>query len=160
MALSHRACLVADYAIEFRTLAAESGWNEEALIAVFHQGLNGRLKDEVATWELWPSMARGKAPWSRPQGLLLKLPIPACPWSHISLDFVTGLSPSKGNMVILVLMDCFSKACKFVPLPKLQSAKETAELLLQHMVRIHGMPSDLGSPVHPVRPSAGSWEPL
>ncbi|KAL6461290.1 hypothetical protein MHYP_G00312560 [Metynnis hypsauchen] len=42
-------------------------------------------------------------------------------------------------------MDRFSKACKFVALPKLPSAKETAELLLQHVVRVHGMPSDLVS---------------
>ncbi|KAL7874688.1 hypothetical protein SRHO_G00056580 [Serrasalmus rhombeus] len=42
----------------FRTLAAKSGWNEEALMAVFQQGLNGRLKDELATWEL-PSMLEG-----------------------------------------------------------------------------------------------------
>ncbi|KAL7856035.1 hypothetical protein AOLI_G00196390 [Acnodon oligacanthus] len=40
-----------------------------------------------------------------------------------------GLPPAKDNMVILVLVDCFSKACKFMPLPKLSSAKETVELL-------------------------------
>ncbi|KAL6468355.1 hypothetical protein MHYP_G00240320 [Metynnis hypsauchen] len=313
LALSQGTCSVADYAIEFRTLAAESGWNEEALMAVFQQGLNGRLKDELATrelpstleeyWDLqrvfskeearvlpphrefdcainllpgttpprgrlfalssperaamedyirealeqgqwappgpepspepiipaprilaplrwsletaireaqqrepdpgdgpagklyvpasvrqqalrwghaspftghpgvartldflrrrfwWPSMerdvrafivscetcARCKAPRSRPQGLLHPLPIPARPWSHVSLDFITGLPPSRGNTAILVLVDRFSKACKFVALPKLPSAKETAELLLQHVVRVHGMPSDLVS---------------
>ncbi|KAL6460385.1 hypothetical protein MHYP_G00303510 [Metynnis hypsauchen] len=52
LALSQGTGSVADYAIEFRTLAAESGWNEEALMAVFQQGLNGRLKDELATREL------------------------------------------------------------------------------------------------------------
>ncbi|KAL6479293.1 hypothetical protein MHYP_G00127260 [Metynnis hypsauchen] len=78
------------------------------------------------------------------KGLFHSLPIPACPWSHVSLDFVTGLTPSKGT-VILFLVDHFSKACKFVALPKLPSAKETVELLLQHVVRIHGMPSDLVS---------------
>ncbi|KAL6486690.1 hypothetical protein MHYP_G00060820 [Metynnis hypsauchen] len=56
-----------------------------------------------------------------------------------------GLPPFKGNTVILVIVDHFSKACKFVTLPKLPSAKGTAELLLQHGVRVHGMPSDLVS---------------
>ncbi|KAL6490822.1 hypothetical protein MHYP_G00011670 [Metynnis hypsauchen] len=41
--------------------------------------------------------------------------------------------PSKGNTVILVLVNRFSKACKFVALPKLPCAKETVELLLQHV---------------------------
>ncbi|KAL6465200.1 hypothetical protein MHYP_G00253330 [Metynnis hypsauchen] len=58
LALSQGTGSVADYAIEFRTLAAESGWNEEALMAVFQQGLNGRLKDELATREL-PSTLEG-----------------------------------------------------------------------------------------------------
>lgn len=40
---------VADYAIEFRTLAAEAQWNEKALTAVFIRGLRDPLKDELAT---------------------------------------------------------------------------------------------------------------
>ena len=39
---------LADYSIEFRTLAAESGWNSEALMAAFQQGLSEELKDELA----------------------------------------------------------------------------------------------------------------
>lgn len=31
---------VSEHALDFRILAAESGWNEAALQAVFHQGLN------------------------------------------------------------------------------------------------------------------------
>ncbi|KAL7856165.1 hypothetical protein AOLI_G00197690 [Acnodon oligacanthus] len=31
--------------------------------------------------------------------------------------------PAKDNMVILFLVDSFSKTCKFMPLPKLSSAK-------------------------------------
>ncbi|KAL7856128.1 hypothetical protein AOLI_G00197320 [Acnodon oligacanthus] len=73
---------------------------------------------------------RCKAPRSWPQDLLYLLPITVL---LCSFDFVIGLPPAKDNMVILVLMDCFFKACKFMPLPKLSSAKETVELLLQHM---------------------------
>lgn len=42
---------VADYAIQFRTLAAESGWGEQALLATFYNGLADRIKDELASWE-------------------------------------------------------------------------------------------------------------
>lgn len=43
---------VAEYAIEFRTLAAEVGWNNEALVAAFSHGLSDALKDEVAAKDL------------------------------------------------------------------------------------------------------------
>ena len=39
----------ADYAIDFRKLAAESGWNIEALHSVFLNGLIKVLKDELAS---------------------------------------------------------------------------------------------------------------
>ena len=41
----------ADYAITFRTLAADSGWNEPALISAFYDGLSDVLKDGLATVE-------------------------------------------------------------------------------------------------------------
>ncbi|KAI4886523.1 hypothetical protein NFI96_034119 [Prochilodus magdalenae] len=63
----------------------------------------------------------------------------------VSLDFITGLPVSQGNTVILVLVDQFSKACELVALPGLPSARQTTELLMQHVVRVHGMPSDLVS---------------
>ena len=38
---------VTEYAIEFRTLAAETGWEGEALVSTFYQGLRESLKDEM-----------------------------------------------------------------------------------------------------------------
>ncbi len=37
----------ADYAIEFRTLAATCEWNEQALSARFLEGLSGDIKEEI-----------------------------------------------------------------------------------------------------------------
>ncbi|MEE6523875.1 hypothetical protein FKM82_022980 [Ascaphus truei] len=42
---------VARYAVEFRTLAAETGWNNEALSSAFWQSLSEPLKDELAARE-------------------------------------------------------------------------------------------------------------
>lgn len=43
---------VADYTIEFRTRAASSDWNAEALCDAYIQGLSERLKDELAVRKL------------------------------------------------------------------------------------------------------------
>jgi len=61
------------------------------------------------------------------------------------MDFVTGLPPSEGNTVILTIVDRFSKAVHFIPLPKLPSALETATLITQHVFRLHGIPQDIVS---------------
>ena len=42
---------VASFAVEFRTLAAESGWNEEALLGVFLNALGNDIKDQLTSRE-------------------------------------------------------------------------------------------------------------
>jgi hypothetical protein len=84
-----------------------------------------------------------KTPWQAPAGSLQPLPVPHCSWSHISLDFVTGLPPSDGNTVFLNVVDRFS--AHFILLPKLPSAKETAQLMVQHIFRIHGLSMNMVS---------------
>ncbi len=88
---------------------------------------------------------RNKEPRDLPQGKLHPLPIPRRPWSHISMDFVSGLPNSQGNTVILVVVDRFSKACHLIPASKIPTAGQTAELLMQHVFRIHGFPQDMVS---------------
>lgn len=72
---------------------------------------------------LWPSMvantqdfvatcsvcACSKASYRTSAGLLCPLTIPSCPWSQISVDFVTGLSPLEGNTTILTTVESFSQ---------------------------------------------------
>ncbi|KAL0172527.1 hypothetical protein M9458_032838, partial [Cirrhinus mrigala] len=71
--------------------------------------------------------------------------IPSRPWSHIAMDFVIGLPPSDGNTVVLTVVERFSKAVHFIPLPKLPSARETAAIVLDHVFRIHGLPVNVVS---------------
>lgn len=42
-------------------------------------------------------------------GLLQLLPVARHQWSYISMDFTTGILPSRGNIVILSVVDHFSK---------------------------------------------------
>lgn len=56
------------------------------------------------------------------------------PWA-----FFTGLPPSNGNTIVLSLVDRFSKVLHVVPLSKLPSVKETAQLLLLEIFDLHGL---------------------
>ncbi len=61
------------------------------------------------------------------------------------MDFVTGLPPSNGKTVVLTVVDRFSKATYFIPLPKLPSAWETVTIVLDLVFCIHGLPVDVVS---------------
>lgn len=92
-----------------------------------------------------PVCARNKTSRRPAPGLLQPLPVPQRPWSDISVDFVTSLPVSEGNTTVLTTVDRFSKMVHFIPLPKLPFAKETAEIMLSHVFRLHGLPRDVVS---------------
>ena len=50
--LKQRNQRVSDYAIEFRTIAADSGWNDLALLDAFVNGLSGLVKDHLVPLDL------------------------------------------------------------------------------------------------------------
>ncbi|KAK3543201.1 hypothetical protein QTP70_012297 [Hemibagrus guttatus] len=58
MELRQRSEAAADYAIRFRTLAAQSGWNDAALWAVFRAGLHPALQSELACHEKATSLSQ------------------------------------------------------------------------------------------------------
>lgn len=47
---------VSDYAVDFRTLAADSSWNSDSLFDAFLNGLSDIIKDELAARELPPDL--------------------------------------------------------------------------------------------------------
>ena len=55
---------------------------------------------------------------------------------HIGFDFVTSLPLSNGHTVLLTVVDRFSKAFHFIPLPELRTTAETTQLLVQHVFRL------------------------
>uniref|UniRef100_A0A803TGS2 Gypsy retrotransposon integrase-like protein 1 n=1 Tax=Anolis carolinensis TaxID=28377 RepID=A0A803TGS2_ANOCA len=79
----------------------------------------------------------------KPSVLLHPLPTPSRPWEIISADFITDLPPSLGFTTILVVVDLFTKMAHFIPCDGLPTAKETADLFLQHVFRLHGLPKSL-----------------
>nr|XP_061790648.1 uncharacterized protein LOC133580375 [Nerophis lumbriciformis] len=68
-----------------------------------------------------------------------------CPASKLFVPVAQRAGVLKGCSVILTVVDRFSKMAHFVALPKLPSALETADLLVTHVFRAHGIPCDLVS---------------
>ncbi|KAI2659363.1 Transposon Tf2-8 polyprotein [Labeo rohita] len=89
--------------------------------------------------------ARSNSLRMSPAGLLVPLPIPERPWSHLGVDFITDLPRSDGHTCILVAVDRFSKMCKLIPLSGLPTAMEAAEHLFNQVFRQFGIPEEIVS---------------
>ncbi|PHJ17888.1 transposon tf2-1, partial [Cystoisospora suis] len=89
---------------------------------------------------------RGKSSNQKSGGLLQPLPVPQGPWQDISLDFIVALPKSyAGNDAILTVVDRFSKMAHFIPCRQNVTAKQTAQLLVREVVRLHGVPVSIVS---------------
>lgn len=73
------------------------------------------------------------------------LPIPEQVWEDIAMDFITGLPPSSGFIVIMVVVDRLSKYARFMPLKSDYSSKTLAEAFMHNVVKLHGMPKSIVS---------------
>ncbi|KAI3359270.1 hypothetical protein L3Q82_002787 [Scortum barcoo] len=89
--------------------------------AIMHADVSQEI--EVESWSTASRQAQ--------MGLLMPLLVPHRSWSHLSLDFVTGLPPCKGFTTMLTVVDCFSKMVHFILLLKLPTAKEAAQVMIQ-----------------------------
>jgi hypothetical protein len=77
---------------------------------------------------------------------LRSLGIPTDSWRSISMDFIFGLPPDKQLRTgILVFVDRFSKMVHLVPVKDSVSAQETAQLFVDTIFRLHGMPVEIVS---------------
>ncbi|KAE8186446.1 hypothetical protein CF336_g6986, partial [Tilletia laevis] len=92
---------------------------------------------------------RAKVATHAPYGLLKPNEIPTRPWQHISMDFIVKLPISNGFDSVWVVVDRFSKMSHFIPCHETTTAPQLAWMFLQHIFRLHGLPttiiSDRGS---------------
>ena len=77
-------------------------------------------------------------------GLLKPLLIPEHIWSELSVDFITGLAPSKDCTSIMVVTDRLSKSIIAVPMKETR-AIDVAQTLLKHIFQHHGLPTAIVS---------------
>ncbi|KAJ4764940.1 polyprotein [Rhynchospora pubera] len=113
----------------------------------FWPGLKQSVHDFVSTCT---PCQLNKGEHMHPPGLLQPLPIPQEAWQSVGLDFITGLPKSKGRDVILVFIDRFTKYGHFAALTHPFKAQDVAQVFLDTIYKLHGLPLNLVSDRDPL----------
>jgi len=101
---------------------------------------------------------KSKIEHQKPSGLMQPLFVPEWKWDSISMDFFGALPKTvKGFDSILVIVDRLTKSAHFVPIKISMSVAKLAEIYIEQIVRLHGIPSSIVSDRDP-RFTSKFWE--
>jgi hypothetical protein len=113
---------------------------------VKHSFLWDGMKHDVHTFvEECDVCQRNKGETFKAPGTLQPLPIPPVIWRDISMDFIMGLPKSGNKSVIMVVVDRLSKYGHFCALQHPFTASTVAQLFMDHVFKLHGMPHSIVS---------------
>jgi len=101
-----------------------------------------RMKREIAKYVSECDVCqRIKASHLKVAGTLQPLSIPSWKWEDISMDFIVGLpNTSQKHDSIWVIIDRLTKTAHFLPVHTTYFAKKYAEIYLDQVIRLHGVP--------------------
>jgi hypothetical protein len=134
-----------------RTLIISSNHDE---IAASHRGVAKTISLISRTW-YWKNMAQdiklyvdtcklcqqNKISNQAPQGLLHPIASPESRWHTVTMDLITSLPKTKaGNDCIVVFTDKLSKMVHYVPTVTKVNAEQLAHIMINHVVKLHGIP--------------------
>jgi hypothetical protein len=120
-----------------------------------------RMKREIAKYvSECDTCQRVKASHLKVAGTLQPLPVPSWKWEEICMGFIVGLpNTSRHHDSIWVIVDRLAKTVHFLPVHTTHRAEKYAEIYIDQIVRLHGIPrtivSDRGAPF-----VARFWEQL
>lgn len=72
-------------------------------------------------------------------GLLHPLPIPDYARTDISIDFIDGLPPSQGKIMIFVVMDRLTKYTHFYTIRHPYTATSVTSTFIENIVKLYGV---------------------
>ena len=104
-----------------------------------------RMKREIAKYvSKCDTCSRIKASHLKVASTLQPLPIPSWKWEDISMDFIVGLSlTTQKHDSIWVIIDRLTKTAHFIPVKTTYSTKKYAEIYLDHIICLHGVPKTI-----------------
>ena len=86
----------------------------------------------------------GKSRNHYPYGLLNPLAVPARPWESIGIDFVGPLPESRNRLgafdMLCVIIDHLTSMVHLVPSLQTYRARDIAEIVFEHVYKLHGIP--------------------
>lgn len=104
------------------------------------------VEDYVASCDI---CQRIKVKRHKPYGELQALPHPQKPWQEITMDFMSGIPPSKRNGcvydAILVIVDRYTKMSLYIAVTKTLTAVDLAEILVERVISRFGVPKGIVS---------------
>jgi hypothetical protein len=103
------------------------------------------MKREIAKYvSECDTCQRVKASHLKVSGTLQPLHIPSWKWEDISMDFIVGLpNASQKHDSIWAIIDTLTKTAHFLPVHITYTAKKYAEIYLEQIIRLHGVPKTI-----------------
>jgi len=103
---------------------------------------------------------KAKTEHQRPRGMLQQLEIPEWKWDNIAMDFVTHLPRTVRNHdAIWVIVDRLTKSAHFLAMNLRMSMTKLAQMYINEIVRLHGVPLSIVSDRDP-RFTSRFWQTL
>ena len=125
-----------------------------------HYWWNGMKKEIASFVSRCLTCQQVKAEHQKPAWKIQLLPIPVWKWEKITMDFVTCLPRTqRQHDAIWVIVDRLTKSAHFLPINVEDSLEKLAQLYVDEIVRLHGVPVSIVSDRDP-RFTSRFWSSL
>ena len=113
----------------------------------YWSGMGKDLKQYIREWDVCQKL-KNKTCYLA--GLLQPFSILERPWLVVSMDFVKGLPKSQMKTMVFIMVDRLTKYAHFIPISHPYTAARVANLYMQFVFKLHGMPSSFVSDNDPI----------